>query len=177
MRIILLFAALIWCTPALAWDPQPYPVSIEQMVSSAQCVFVGFVNKVFVARKTGDGIESVAEIEIVRCLRGRECKSGQTMRIAFLNQTVRDVRIPISFKVAEEVIMALKSECSKRYKFDVIVHRGHKPDAGYTCDVFPGSIVRRLDPSESFSCTDIMFNMAVNDLTYGRIEAMLKSGK
>ncbi len=173
MRLHIVVAALLWASPALSWDPYPYPLPFDQMAKTAECVFVGKVMRTAVTSDSKAEIAATTVIDVIDCLRGFSCRKKSTIAISYYAQTTKTAHLSVNFNVGQEVIIALKSKCSPRYAFDSEVWKMHKPDAAYMCDVFPESILQRTD--QEFSCTDVMFNQKVNGLTYDHVKHLLNS--
>jgi hypothetical protein len=171
----LVVPAVVISTPAVAWDPYPYPLSVEQAVKSANCVITGFVESAAVEEKTDSEIMALAKVKIDSCFRGSDCRHDSIMKISYVTQTHVDPHASIEFIVGSWVLLALRNQCSDVYSFEsdfgkLSLAERYNVDVGYNCDYIGG-----IPESEKNSyCQDMMFHSRAVPISNGAIRSMLK---
>jgi hypothetical protein len=168
--ILITTIVLILYGAAYAWDPYPYPLPIQKVLPSSQCVFAGTVQNAKVIAWGSDDVKAQSEVTILDCLYGAQCKRGQTVTFTFYAQTIKDTYIPMSFPVGQNMLIALKSKCSATHDFESKT-TGDGPDSGYLCGLFPHSL--QDSPNRQFKCTDMMFNRTTDLISYQKIRDLL----
>jgi len=169
MKSLTVIAMLALSSRATAWDSYPYPLPFGQVMKSSRCLFAGTVQSAAVVVAKPNQVQGIAKVQVTSCIRGANCMQGAIVSFAFIAKTIEDRSLSVNFPIGEDMLIALKSSCVNKYKFESNLDR--KPDAGFVCDNLPRSF---SDTDSVFRCTDVMFNKKTEPMTFGDIRAMLQ---